>query len=207
MQCISVSKASIFTSPPPQLSASTRRAGLALRHLCFLNFCKSSARVSGAGVCLNNCDRLPGLREEITIFLLKFAAVPWRGDATLRRMGLPRLRIKSALLFISLLVRSSLWLKSSDRPALNVNAEGRSFNSSSLQTKQTPQEKVRRSMPGGCGTCGSKCHRGRQGPGEPPPTCGPHYSRTYRPPSLLASRENTKQIMVLRQTAARESCR
>lgn len=50
--------------------------------------------------------------------------------------------------------------------------EGRSFNSSSLETRQTPKEEVKTSTPasqqrlarGGCRTCATKCYRGRQGP-------------------------------------------
>lgn len=90
--------------------------------------------------CLNNCDRWLGLGEEITIFLLKFATVPWQGDASLHCVGLPRLRIKSALFFISLLVRSSLWFKSTYHPAWNAHSEGRSFNSLSLKTRRTQKE-------------------------------------------------------------------
>lgn len=94
--------------------------------------------------CLNNCDRWLGLREEITIFLLKFVALPWQGDASLHCAGLPRLRIKSALFFISLLACSSLRFKSTYHPAWNVHFEGRSSNSLSLKARQTRKEKENR---------------------------------------------------------------
>lgn len=96
--------------------------------------------------CLSNCDRWLGLREEITIFLLKFAILPWQGDASLHCLGLPRLRIKSALFFISLLAGSSLWFKSTYHPAWNVHFEGRSFISLSLKTRQSQKEKENRSI-------------------------------------------------------------
>lgn len=123
--------------------------------------------------CLNNCDRWPGLREEITIFLLKFATLPWQGDASLHCLGLPRLRIKSALFFISPLAGSSLWFKSTFHPAWNVHFEGRSFNSLSLKTRQTQKEKESRSMlavPGSVtwGWQGPSAGRGRDTPSPPP---------------------------------------
>lgn len=85
------------------------------------------------------------------------------------------MRIKSALFFISLLVLSSLRFKRTYHPALNVNVEGRSFNSSSLKTRQTPKEKVNRSIPaapgrGGCRTCASKHRLGMAGTHHQQPT-------------------------------------
>lgn len=78
------------------------------------------------------------------------------------------MRIKSALFFISLLVRSSLRFESTYHPALNVNVEGRSFNSSPLKTRQTPKEKVNGSIlaapgRGGRRTCASKHRLGTAG--------------------------------------------
>lgn len=139
---ISISKASDFGLP---LAFCQQKVGFALRHSAF----PTSARVLQDLVeqeCLNNCDRWPGLREEITIFLLKFATLPWQGDASLHCLGLPRLRIKSALFFISPLAGSSLWFKSTFHPAWNVHFEGRGFNSLSLKTRQTQKEKESRSM-------------------------------------------------------------
>lgn len=66
--------------------------------------------------------------------------------ASLHCVGLPRLRIKSTLSFISLLLHSSLWFKSTYHPAWNVHFEGRSFNSLSLKTRQTQKEKENRSV-------------------------------------------------------------
>lgn len=180
---ISISKAPVFLSPP---LCFRQASGWALNHLYFPNLSESFARVSEAGVRLNNHDRWLGLREEITIFLLKFAAAPQQGDAARPAWDSQAENELSTLLYFS--SRSALCFKITYHPALDVNMEGRSFNSSLLKTRQSLKEKANSSIP-------IPWSRPAGHPLSQSRDCA--YSWTYWPSSSLVLREQGRRRRVL----------